>query len=59
MLNSKIGRESELRKSAEDAMKRNESKYEQDAQKFSTNLRNAAEQNDGLNMKLSDAERNY
>jgi hypothetical protein len=59
LLQSKNSREAELRKSAEDAMKRNEGKYEQDAQKFSQNLRGAAEQNDSLSVKLSDAERNY
>lgn len=58
LLQSKNVREAELRKSAEDAMKRNETKQEQDAQKFSQNIRGAAEQNDSLSVKLSDAERN-
>jgi len=58
LLNSKISRETDLRKSAEDAMKRNESKYEMDAQKFSQNLRSQAETAENLNSKLAEAERN-
>lgn len=59
LLNSKISRESDLRRSAEDTMKRNENKYDVDAQKFSTNLRNQCDQNENLSTKLSEAERNF
>jgi len=58
LYNLKLTKEAEARSNAEEALKKNNEKFQQDAEKYTISLKNVNKDNEALSQKLQESEKN-